>query len=94
MGSTVFWNLPGRCAPASIRIRYGLRRKSREQSDWASVEQAWEVLSQFTLAISSAMTRLARGLAGLEQFDVLNYEDLLSSVQAAARHLEEIHQPA
>lgn len=63
----------------------------RQQSDWAFVGQAWEVLSQFTLAISSAMGRLARGLVGLEQFDVLNYEDLLSSVQAAARHLEEVH---
>ena len=49
------------------------------------------MLSQFTQAISTAMSRLARGLAGLEQFDVLNYDDLLSSVQAAARHLEEVH---
>jgi DNA polymerase-3 subunit epsilon/ATP-dependent DNA helicase DinG len=63
----------------------------RQKPNWAVVEEAWEVLSQFTLTISSAMTRLARGLAGLEQFDVLNYEDLLSSAQAAARHLEQIH---
>jgi DNA polymerase-3 subunit epsilon/ATP-dependent DNA helicase DinG len=63
----------------------------RQQREWAAVEQAWEVLSQFTLAISDAMTRLARGLGGLSQFDVQNYDDLLSSVQAAARHLEEIH---
>ncbi len=69
-----------------------LTPQARQQGDWAQIEQAWEVLSQFTLAISSAMSRLARGLAGLEQFDVLNYTDLLSSVQAAARHLEEIHQ--
>ncbi len=63
----------------------------RQQPDWAYVEDAWDVLSRFTTAISEAMNRLARGLAGLEQFDVPNFDDLLSSVGAAARHLEEIH---
>lgn len=70
-----------------VRITDSLRRKP----DWALVEEAWDVLAQFTQAISSAMNRLSRGLAGLEEFDVLNYEDLLSSVQAASRHLEEMH---
>ena len=64
----------------------------RQASNWGSMEEAWDVLSQFTLAISSAMSRLARGLGGLDQFDVINYEDLLSSVSAAARHLEQVHQ--
>jgi ATP-dependent DNA helicase DinG len=64
----------------------------RQSSNWGSMEEAWDVLSQFTLAISNAMSRLARGLAGLDQFDVINYDDLLSSVSAAARHLEQVHQ--
>lgn len=63
----------------------------RENPNWISVQEAWDVLSQFTLAISSAMSRLARGLSGLEQFDIVEFDDLLSSVGAAARHLEEVH---
>src|SRR5690606_13605229 len=43
----------------------------RQQPEWAHVEEAWNVLSQFTQAISNAMGRLARGLAGLGEFDVL-----------------------
>lgn len=69
-----------------------ITKQLRQHNDWAHVEQAWDVLSQFTQSISDAMTRLAKGLAGLSQFDVLNYDDLLSSVSAAARHLEEVHQ--
>jgi len=65
--------------------------ETREERGWAHVQEAWHVLSQFTLAIAEAMARLARGLAGLEQFDVPEYDDLLSSVQAAARHLDEVH---
>ncbi len=64
----------------------------RQTSNWSTMEEAWDVLSQFTLAISNAMSRLARGLSGLDQFDVINYDDLLSSVSAAARHLEQVHQ--
>ncbi len=64
----------------------------RQNSEWGHVEEAWEVLSEFTQAISTAMSKLARGLAELRDFDVLDYDDLLSSVGAAARHLEEMHQ--
>ncbi|GIV81182.1 MAG: DNA polymerase III subunit epsilon [Anaerolineae bacterium] len=64
----------------------------RQQPNWAQVQNAWEVLSQFTKAIADAMGRLARGLAGLEQFDVRNLDDILASTQAAARQLAEIHQ--
>ncbi len=65
--------------------------KQRRLAEWARVEQAWEVLSRFTLEIAEAMSRLARGLAGLEQFDVRNFDDLLSSTQTAARLLEQVH---
>jgi ATP-dependent DNA helicase DinG len=63
----------------------------RQQEHWARVVAAWKVLSQFTQGLSSAMNRLAKGLAGLDQFDVIEFDDLLSSVQAAARHLETAH---
>ena len=63
----------------------------RQQPAWAQVEEAWSILSQFTLDISSAMGRLARGLSRLDEFDIRNFDDLLSSVQASARHLEEVH---
>ncbi len=63
----------------------------RERSTWGQVEEAWDVLGQFTQAIADAMGRLARGLNGLSEFDVQNYDDLLSSVVAAARYLEEVH---
>jgi len=72
---------------AQVRITPAMR----QQAGWEQVEMAWTVLSQFTQAISSAMVRLARGLSGLHEFDVLDYDDLLSSVQAAARHLESVH---
>lgn len=63
----------------------------RQRPGWEQVEDAWDVLSQFTQAISDAMSRLARGLGGLSQFDIRDYDDLLSSVTAAARHLAEVH---
>jgi ATP-dependent DNA helicase DinG len=87
-----FLNSTGSLRSGEYSNQVRITPQLRQQREWAAVGQAWEVLSQFTLAISSAMGRLARGLVGLEQFDVLNYEDLLSSVQAAARHLEEVHQ--
>ncbi|MBN2303907.1 MAG: DEAD/DEAH box helicase [Anaerolineae bacterium] len=63
----------------------------RQQPDWAQVEAAWDVLNQFTQAIADAMRRLASGLGGLSQFDIREYDDLVSSVGAAARHLAEVH---
>ena len=73
-------------------IQVRITPQLREQPGWEQVEAAWTVLSQFTQAIASAMLRLARGLAGLHEFDVIDFDDLLSSVQTAARHLEAVHQ--
>ncbi|NDJ79038.1 MAG: DEAD/DEAH box helicase [Chloroflexi bacterium] len=63
----------------------------RQRPNWAQVEEGWEILSQFTEGIADAMDRLAKGLAGLGEFDIPEYDDLLSSVQAAARHLGTAH---
>ncbi|MCL4238064.1 MAG: DEAD/DEAH box helicase [Anaerolineae bacterium] len=86
-----FLESSGALRPGEYSNQVRITPALRNQPDWAQVEAAWDTLAQFTLAISDAMNRLARGLAGLEQFDVLNYDDLLSSVGAAARHLEEMH---
>ncbi|MBN1200281.1 MAG: DEAD/DEAH box helicase family protein [Anaerolineae bacterium] len=60
----------------------------RERPGWTHVEQAWEVLGQFATGIADAMKRLAKGLNNLRSFDVPDFDDLLLSVQAAARHLD------
>jgi len=73
-------------------IQVRITPQLREMPGWEQVEAAWNVLSQFTQGISNAMATLARGLGGLHEFDVIDYDDLLSSVQAAARHLAAIHQ--
>ncbi|MBN1681347.1 MAG: hypothetical protein JW966_13785, partial [Anaerolineae bacterium] len=49
-------------------------------------------LSQFTQGIADAMRRLSAAVAGLHEFDVLDYDDLLTSVQASARSLGAVHQ--
>ena len=86
-----FLESTGALRPGEYSNQVRITPALRNQPNWAQVEGAWDTLAQFTLTISDAMNRLARGLAGLEQFDVLNYDDLLSSVSSAARHLEEIH---
>ena len=73
-------------------IQVRITPQLREMPGWEQVEAAWNVLSQFTQGISNAMGTLARGLGGLHEFDVVDFDDLLSSVQAAARHLAAIHQ--
>lgn len=65
--------------------------QTRQEPGWVAVEEAWHVLSQFTQAIADRMNYLARGLDKLEQFDIRDYDDLLSSVAASARHLNEVH---
>lgn len=72
-------------------IQVRITRQLRQQPGWEQVEAAWTVLSQFTQAIARAMVDLARGLGRLNEFDVPDFDDLLSSVQAAARHLEAVH---
>ncbi|NLX11920.1 MAG: DEAD/DEAH box helicase [Chloroflexi bacterium] len=71
-----------------VRITPELRQKP----GWTYIEEAWHVLSQFTQEIAHAMRRLTKALVGLRDFDVLDYDDLLSSVQAAARHLTAVHE--
>lgn len=86
-----FLESTGELRPGDYSSQVRITTALRHQPQWGQVEEAWDLLSQFTQAISSAMARLAKGLAGLAEFDVPNFDDVLSSVQAAARHLEEVH---
>lgn len=71
-----------------IRILDPLRR----QPSWTQVEIAADNLSKFTYAIADAMQRLAGGLGDLENYDIPDYEDLVASTSAAARHLNGLHE--
>jgi DNA polymerase-3 subunit epsilon/ATP-dependent DNA helicase DinG len=86
-----FMDGTGALRSTEFLIQVRVTSQLRQRSEWAQVEEAWDSLSQFTQAIAGAMLRLAKGLGGLGQFDVLDYEDLLSSVQSAARHLDAVH---
>jgi DNA polymerase-3 subunit epsilon/ATP-dependent DNA helicase DinG len=70
-----------------IRILEPLRR----QPGWTQVEVAADNLSKFTSGIAEAMGRLAGGLGDLENYDIPEYEDLVASTAAAARHLDALH---
>jgi DNA polymerase-3 subunit epsilon/ATP-dependent DNA helicase DinG len=71
-----------------IRIVPNLRR----QPGWTQVEVAWDNLSNFTSGIAEAMVKLADGLTRLVDYDIEEYDDLLATISATARHLTELHQ--
>lgn len=73
---------------ASVRITDSLR----ERREWGDVQIVWANLSEFTSVISKAMDTIARALVTLEEFEIPDYQDILSSTQTAARHLQSIHQ--
>jgi ATP-dependent DNA helicase DinG len=70
-----------------IRVLAALRR----QPAWSQVEDAWDNLSKFTSTIANAMRELTAGLANLGDYDIPEYDDLLSGANASARHLDELH---
>ena len=70
-----------------IRITEALRDKP----GFGQVQAAWDTLSQFTTGISSAMSKLALALSRLQDYDIPDYEDIVASLSAAARRMEEIH---
>ncbi len=70
-----------------VRITEALR----SQPGFALVQASWKLLSQFTAGISSAMSRLSLALGRLEDYDIPDYEDIIASINASARHMEELH---
>jgi DNA polymerase-3 subunit epsilon/ATP-dependent DNA helicase DinG len=64
----------------------------RTQPKWSDVLAHWTNLSNFTSGIAEAMTQLAVGLRELEEYDIPEYDDLVSGLSAAARDLTQLHQ--
>jgi DNA polymerase-3 subunit epsilon/ATP-dependent DNA helicase DinG len=67
-----------------------ITREQRGQADFAQIQSAWNILKEFIEVISISLRRLTAALARLEQFDIPDYDDLVNSLAAAARYLDEI----
>ncbi len=77
-----------RSAEHSTQIR--ITGEQRAHADFAPILSAWQILKEFVEVISSSLRRLTNALARLEQYDIPDYDDLLNSLVAAARYLDEI----
>lgn len=74
----------------STQIR--ITHEQRAQADFGQIQGAWNILKEFIEVISTSLRRLTPALARLEQYDIPDYDDLLNSIAAAARYLDEIRQ--
>lgn len=63
----------------------------RERSSFSQLQNAWAVLKEFVDVISEALHHLTLALARLEQYDIDGYDDLVNSVNAAARYFEQVN---
>ncbi len=64
----------------------------RSRPTFAQVQAAWDTLSQFTTAISKAMSSLALALGRLGDYDIEDYDDIINNIGAASRNMAEMHQ--
>lgn len=64
----------------------------RKQPAWSGVEIRWDNLSQFTGTIAEALGRLAQGLGDLYEYDIEDFDDLVSATGSTARHLAALHE--
>jgi DNA polymerase-3 subunit epsilon/ATP-dependent DNA helicase DinG len=65
--------------------------KVRHHHGWGQIELVWDRLSYFTEGIADAMSQLSRGLSQLDIYDIPDYMDLVNSIAAAGRHVQDIH---
>jgi DNA polymerase-3 subunit epsilon/ATP-dependent DNA helicase DinG len=72
----------------SLRITDNMR----ENRNWLQIQERWDGLKEFTQTISKAMNTIVKGLKSLESYNIDDFDDLVSSVQTAARHLQAIHE--
>jgi DNA polymerase-3 subunit epsilon/ATP-dependent DNA helicase DinG len=86
-----FLNEHVRMRPSAYSVQVRIVDEHRALHGWARLQQVWDVIAQFTEGIATAMYRLARGMEDLGDYDIPAYDDLLHSVAATARHLEEVH---
>ncbi|MCC6805379.1 MAG: DEAD/DEAH box helicase family protein, partial [Anaerolineae bacterium] len=61
----------------------------RARPSFSDVQAAWNTLHPFFEVLGEAMHHLAVALTRLEPYEIPNYEELVSSTEAASRHLEE-----
>jgi len=71
-----------------IRLTNGLRI----QPAWASVEIAWDNLSLRLSRIAQGLEGLYNGLLSLEDYDVLNYDDLLQELLARLHQIRDLQE--
>ncbi|MFQ5873665.1 MAG: helicase C-terminal domain-containing protein [Dehalococcoidia bacterium] len=71
-----------------IRLTNGLRI----QPAWASVEIAWDNLSLRLSRIAQGLEGLYNGLLSLEDYDILNYDDLLQELLARLHQIRDLQE--
>jgi len=67
-----------------------LTTELRAKSSFAQVQGVWNTLKEFFEVIGGAMLRLNEVLARLEPYHVPDYDDLVNSIRAAGRYLDEV----
>ncbi len=81
----------GQHRPNSFNSQIRVTEKMRQTASWGAVEQTWQPLSEFFKVISQAMEEIARGTGSFDDAGIPNYDDLMSSVQTAARYFTETY---
>ncbi len=62
----------------------------RSRNSFANIQSAWNTLQPFFEVLGEAMHHLAIALTRLEEYNIPEYEELVSSTETASRYLEEV----
>ncbi len=63
----------------------------RDRSAFTQVQNTWSILKEFLDVIGKALHHLTQALSRLEQYDLDDFEDLVSSLGAAARYFDQVN---
>ncbi len=63
----------------------------RDRSAFTQVQNTWSILKEFLDVIGEALHHLTQALSRLEQYDLDDFEDLVSSLGAAARYFDQVN---
>jgi ATP-dependent DNA helicase DinG len=77
-----------RSAEYSSQVR--ITREQRAKPEFAQIQAAWAILKEFLDVISESLRHLNAALGRMEQYDIPEYDDLLSGVGTAARYLNDV----
>ncbi len=64
----------------------------RSRNSFSNIQNAWNTLQPFFEVLGEAMHHLAVALTKLENYNIPQYEELVSSTETAARYLQEVQQ--